>query len=159
MPGINNASLSPNRLSCGIRAHGRETPSPSGCVCPYPGSHFGFLIFSSFAASSVFHPVECSFCHSESMMGFRYRCQQCHNYQLCQDCFWRGHAGGSHSNQHQMKEYTSWVRQGPSVLKVGPRMLGNVREGDSIQGYTYPVANIPSSPSLQTHRILLGSLS
>ncbi|KAM5218067.1 dystrobrevin alpha isoform 12-T41 [Hipposideros larvatus] len=57
---------------------------------------------------NVFHPVECSYCHSESMMGFRYRCQQCHNYQLCQDCFWRGHAGGSHSNQHQMKEYTSW---------------------------------------------------
>ncbi|KAM9323616.1 dystrobrevin alpha isoform 3-T4 [Pholidichthys leucotaenia] len=56
----------------------------------------------------VFHPVECSYCHTESMMGFRYRCQQCHNYQLCQDCFWRGHASGSHSNQHQMKEYTSW---------------------------------------------------
>ncbi|XDA88521.1 hypothetical protein R6Z07M_018162 [Ovis aries] len=57
---------------------------------------------------NVFHPVECSYCHSESMLGFRYRCQQCHNYQLCQDCFWRGHASGSHSNQHQMKEYTSW---------------------------------------------------
>ncbi|RMC15440.1 hypothetical protein DUI87_07631 [Hirundo rustica rustica] len=60
---------------------------------------------------NVFHPVECSYCHSESMMGFRYRCQQCHNYQLCQDCFWRGHASGSHSNQHQMKEYTSWQKQ------------------------------------------------
>ncbi|XP_051251861.1 dystrobrevin alpha isoform X7 [Dicentrarchus labrax] len=57
---------------------------------------------------NVFHPVECSYCHTESMMGFRYRCQQCQNYQLCQDCFWRGHASGSHSNQHQMKEYTSW---------------------------------------------------
>lgn len=57
---------------------------------------------------NVFHPVECAYCNTESMMGFRYRCQQCHNYQLCQDCFWRGHASGSHSNQHQMKEYTSW---------------------------------------------------
>lgn len=57
----------------------------------------------------VFHPVECSYCRSESMMGFRYRCQQCHNYQLCQNCFWRGHASGSHSNQHQMKEHSSWV--------------------------------------------------
>ncbi|KAG8442087.1 hypothetical protein GDO86_011034, partial [Hymenochirus boettgeri] len=57
---------------------------------------------------NVFHPVECSYCHSESMMGFRYCCQQCPNYQLCQDCFWRGHASGAHSNQHQMKEYTSW---------------------------------------------------
>ncbi|XP_018117672.1 dystrobrevin beta isoform X4 [Xenopus laevis] len=57
---------------------------------------------------NVFHPVECSFCRSESMMGFRYRCQQCHNYQLCQNCFWRGHANGPHSNQHQMKEHSSW---------------------------------------------------
>ncbi|OBS64384.1 hypothetical protein A6R68_07076, partial [Neotoma lepida] len=57
---------------------------------------------------NVFHPVECSYCHCESMMGFRYRCQQCHNYQLCQNCFWRGHANGTHSNQHQMKEHSSW---------------------------------------------------
>ena len=57
----------------------------------------------------VFHPVECSYCRCESMMGFRYRCQQCHNYQLCQNCFWRGHASGPHSNQHQMKEHSSWV--------------------------------------------------
>ncbi|CAL8325490.1 unnamed protein product [Arctogadus glacialis] len=57
---------------------------------------------------NVFHPVECAYCRTESMMGFRYRCQQCHNYQLCQGCFWRGRASGSHSNQHQMKEYTSW---------------------------------------------------
>jgi len=77
---------------------------------------WGFLCFglrlSVCVSCAVFHPVECSYCHSESMMGFRYRCQQCHNYQLCQDCFWRGHASGSHSNQHQMKEYTSWVREG-----------------------------------------------
>ncbi|XP_066540026.1 dystrobrevin alpha isoform X1 [Hoplias malabaricus] len=60
------------------------------------------------SVENVFHPVECSYCHSQSMMGFRYRCQQCHNYQLCQQCFWKGHASSSHSNQHQMKEYTSW---------------------------------------------------
>ncbi|NWV00048.1 DTNB protein, partial [Upupa epops] len=57
---------------------------------------------------NVFHPVECSYCRCESMMGFRYRCQQCPHYQLCQNCFWRGHASGPHSNQHQMKEHSSW---------------------------------------------------
>ncbi|XP_073529765.1 dystrobrevin beta isoform X3 [Phyllobates terribilis] len=57
---------------------------------------------------NVFHPVECSYCRCESMMGFRYRCQQCHHYQLCQSCFWRGHASAPHSNQHQMKEHSSW---------------------------------------------------
>ncbi|CAJ0948094.1 unnamed protein product [Ranitomeya imitator] len=39
---------------------------------------------------NVFHPVECSYCRCESMMGFRYRCQQCHHYQLCQSCFLEG---------------------------------------------------------------------
>ncbi|XP_017310830.2 dystrobrevin, beta a isoform X1 [Ictalurus punctatus] len=57
---------------------------------------------------NVFHPVSCSYCRSESMVGFRYRCQQCFSYQLCQTCFWRGHASGNHSNQHQMKEHSSW---------------------------------------------------
>ncbi|PKU33920.1 hypothetical protein llap_15776 [Limosa lapponica baueri] len=76
---------------------------------------------------NVFHPVECSYCHSESMMGFRYRCQQCHNYQLCQDCFWRGHASGSHSNQHQMKEYTSWGLQRPQ--EVGEELHNSRKTG------------------------------
>ncbi|XP_061588409.1 dystrobrevin alpha isoform X8 [Cololabis saira] len=72
---------------------------------------------------NVFHPVECSYCHTESMMGFRYRCQQCHNYQLCQDCFWRGHASGSHSNQHQMKEYTSWKSPAKKLSNVLSKSL------------------------------------
>lgn len=101
-----------------MMAHSGKMQFPLGYIFPYSGSYFGSLVFSSFPAPLVFHPVECSYCHSESMMGFRYRCQQCHNYQLCQDCFWRGHAGGSHSNQHQMKEYTSWVRQGPDNTQI-----------------------------------------
>ncbi|XP_076826405.1 dystrobrevin alpha isoform X2 [Brachyhypopomus gauderio] len=72
---------------------------------------------------NVFHPVECSWCHSQSMMGFRYRCQQCHNYQLCQDCFWKGHASGSHSNQHQMKEYTSWKSPAKKLTNVLTKSL------------------------------------
>ncbi|KAM6918734.1 dystrobrevin alpha isoform 2-T3 [Xenentodon cancila] len=72
---------------------------------------------------NVFHPVECSYCHTESMMGFRYRCQQCYNYQLCQDCFWRGHASGSHSNQHQMKEYTSWKSPAKKLSHVLSKSL------------------------------------
>ncbi len=67
------------------------------------------LQLSMCCCPTVFHPVECSYCRNESMMGFRYRCQQCHGYQLCQSCFWRGHASGPHSNQHQMKEHSSWV--------------------------------------------------
>ncbi|XP_048759880.1 dystrobrevin beta-like isoform X3 [Ostrea edulis] len=55
---------------------------------------------------NVFHPVQCEGCNRESFMGFRYKCQRCCNYQLCQDCFWRGRTSGNHSNDHQMKEFT-----------------------------------------------------
>ncbi|XP_069829334.1 dystrobrevin beta isoform X4 [Dendropsophus ebraccatus] len=75
---------------------------------------------------NVFHPVECSFCRCESMMGFRYRCQQCHNYQLCQSCFWRGHANGPHSNQHQMKEHSSWKSPAKKITHAISKSLGCV---------------------------------
>uniref|UniRef100_A0A4Y0BK96 Dystrobrevin n=1 Tax=Anopheles funestus TaxID=62324 RepID=A0A4Y0BK96_ANOFN len=35
---------------------------------------------------SVVHPTVCSVCMRENFTGFRYRCQRCHGYQLCQDC-------------------------------------------------------------------------
>ncbi|KAH7727783.1 Zinc fingerZZ type family protein [Aphelenchoides avenae] len=56
----------------------------------------------------VYHPVVCDACQAPSLFGFRYKCQRCTNYQLCQSCFWRGRTSGSHSNEHEMKEYSSY---------------------------------------------------
>lgn len=67
------------------------------------------ILFYTSVSFSVFHPVQCEGCHRESFMGFRYKCQRCYNYQLCQDCFWRGRTSGNHSNDHEMKEYTTYV--------------------------------------------------
>ncbi|XP_023318880.1 dystrobrevin beta isoform X2 [Trichogramma pretiosum] len=57
---------------------------------------------------SVTHPIACDACHKENFTGFRYRCQKCHSYQLCQDCFWRGKVSGSHTNEHETREYSSF---------------------------------------------------
>uniref|UniRef100_A0A8C2I622 Dystrobrevin, beta a n=1 Tax=Cyprinus carpio TaxID=7962 RepID=A0A8C2I622_CYPCA len=78
--------------------------SPPQCLIWLP------LLHRLANVENVHHRVACSFCRSEGMTGFRYRCQQCFNYQLCQNCFWRGHASGNHNNQHEMKEHSSWVR-------------------------------------------------
>ena len=59
---------------------------------------------------SVQHSVKCSACERSNFNGFRYKCQKCRKYQLCQDCFWRGRISHSHQLTHQMKEYTSYVR-------------------------------------------------
>ena len=57
---------------------------------------------------SIVHPTICSVCHKENFSGFRYRCQRCHAYQLCQECFWHGRVSLSHQNDHEVKEYTSY---------------------------------------------------
>ncbi|KRX77389.1 Dystrobrevin-1, partial [Trichinella sp. T6] len=66
------------------------------------------LLHRMASVEHVFHPVVCDACNRDSFTGFRYKCQRCHNYQLCQDCFWRGRISDSHTNQHEMKEYSSY---------------------------------------------------
>ncbi|KAM3861517.1 dystrobrevin beta-like [Diretmus argenteus] len=74
----------------------------------------------------VYHPVSCSYCRSNGMTGFRYRCLRCRGYQLCQNCFWRGNASGSHSSQHQMKEHSSWKSPAVKLGRALSRTLGCV---------------------------------
>uniref|UniRef100_A0A3Q1F287 Dystrobrevin n=1 Tax=Acanthochromis polyacanthus TaxID=80966 RepID=A0A3Q1F287_9TELE len=75
---------------------------------------------------NVYHPVSCSYCRGNGMTGFRYRCLRCRGYQLCQNCFWRGNASGSHSNQHQMKEHSSWKSPATKLGRALSRTLGCV---------------------------------
>lgn len=57
----------------------------------------------------VIHPISCDACNRQPFNGFRYKCQKCFNYNLCQDCFWRGRQSGSHSAEsHACKEYSYW---------------------------------------------------
>ncbi|XP_065342654.1 dystrobrevin beta [Cloeon dipterum] len=60
------------------------------------------------SVEQVVHPMICDACQRDNFTGFRYRCQKCHNYNLCQDCFWRGRISGQHTNEHEVKEYTSY---------------------------------------------------
>ncbi|KAJ8947876.1 hypothetical protein NQ318_010022 [Aromia moschata] len=57
---------------------------------------------------NVIHPVPCDVCQRENFTGFRYRCQKCPHYTLCQDCFWRGRTSAPHTLDHQVKEYCSF---------------------------------------------------
>ncbi|CAG2114409.1 unnamed protein product, partial [Medioppia subpectinata] len=57
----------------------------------------------------VVHPISCNACNRQPFNGFRYKCQKCFNYNLCQDCFWRGRQSGAHNaDTHACKEYGYW---------------------------------------------------
>uniref|UniRef100_A0A1B0GMB8 Uncharacterized protein n=1 Tax=Phlebotomus papatasi TaxID=29031 RepID=A0A1B0GMB8_PHLPP len=66
------------------------------------------LLHRMASVENVVHPTICSVCHRENFTGFRYRCQKCHAYQLCQDCFWHGRVSLSHLTDHEVKEYSTY---------------------------------------------------
>uniref|UniRef100_A0A183D8Z7 ZZ-type domain-containing protein n=1 Tax=Gongylonema pulchrum TaxID=637853 RepID=A0A183D8Z7_9BILA len=66
------------------------------------------LLHRMASVEHVCHPVVCDACQVRSFTGFRYKCQRCTNYQLCEQCFWRGRTSSTHSNEHEMKEYSSY---------------------------------------------------
>ncbi|EFO23669.1 hypothetical protein LOAG_04814 [Loa loa] len=66
------------------------------------------LLHRMASVEHVYHPVVCGACQVRSFTGFRYKCQRCTNYQLCEQCFWRGRTSSGHSNEHEMKEYSSY---------------------------------------------------
>ncbi|CAH1159031.1 unnamed protein product [Phyllotreta striolata] len=57
---------------------------------------------------NVIHPVQCDACQRENFTGFRYTCQRCPHYTLCQDCFWRGRVSSPHQLDHHVKEHASF---------------------------------------------------
>lgn len=76
-------------------------PGP-GCLVWLP------LLQRLATVETVVHPTICSVCHRENFTGFRYRCQRCHAYQLCQECFWQGRVSLGHQTDHEVKEYSSY---------------------------------------------------
>lgn len=63
----------------------------------------------------------------------RYRCQQCHNYDMCQTCFWSGGTTHGHDHtKHYVEEYCIvvsgawgngcievWIRSGSMEIRSG----------------------------------------
>ncbi|XP_030764230.1 dystrobrevin beta-like isoform X3 [Sitophilus oryzae] len=66
------------------------------------------LVHRIASVENVIHPVQCDACQRENFSGFRYRCQKCPHYTLCQDCFWRGRVSPPHNLDHQVKEYATF---------------------------------------------------
>lgn len=81
----------------------------------------------------VEHPVTCDACERPSFAGFRYKCQRCYNYQLCQDCFWQGRTSRTHALDHEMKEYAAFKSPGKQLghsIRKSFRCVPDKRDAD-----------------------------
>ncbi|KAL5273223.1 hypothetical protein ACFFRR_000158 [Megaselia abdita] len=118
------------------------------------------------ASENAKHQAKCNICKDYPIIGFRYRCLKCFNFDMCQKCFFFGHQAKNHKLTHPMHEYctnttsTEDVRDFTRALKnkfksrkyfkkhprVGYLPVQSVLEGDALES--------PSpSPQHTTHTL------
>ena len=68
-------------------------------------STFFFTFSRLIASKSIRHDIRCANCKSQVIIGMRYQCLQCLNYDLCQHCFFYGFTSQNHKLSHPMQEY------------------------------------------------------
>ncbi|XP_060518294.1 dystrophin-like isoform X2 [Cylas formicarius] len=68
------------------------------------------------------HPVKCSSCRTQPVMGLLYRCVKCSRYVQCQKCFFTGRISHSHKLSHTVKEFCGTdynkINSGEIIKKV-----------------------------------------
>ncbi|CAF1203886.1 unnamed protein product [Rotaria sp. Silwood1] len=61
------------------------------------------------ATETVRHEAQCNVCKAYPVIGMRYRCLRCFNFDLCQTCFFTGDHGQNHDGTHPIEEYCKQV--------------------------------------------------
>ncbi|XP_032597640.1 dystrophin isoform X10 [Drosophila grimshawi] len=118
------------------------------------------------AAEAAKHQAKCNICKEYPIVGFRYRCLKCFNFDMCQKCFFFGRNAKNHKLTHPMHEYcttttsTEDVRDFTRALKnkfksrkyfkkhprVGYLPVQSVLEGDALESPA-------PSPQHTTHQL------
>ncbi|KAK2181700.1 hypothetical protein NP493_384g05004 [Ridgeia piscesae] len=120
------------------------------------------------AAETAKHQSKCNICKQYPIVGLRYRCLRCFNFDMCQNCFFSGRKAKGHKLTHPMQEYCTTTTSGEDVrdmtrvfknkfhskryFKKHPRVgylpVQTVLEGDTLER---PTAPAPSPASSQSH--------
>ena len=67
------------------------------------------------AAETAKHQAKCNICKEFPIVGFRYRCLRCFNFDICQNCFFSGRKSKNHKLTHPMQEYCTATTSGEDV--------------------------------------------
>ncbi|KAL7035147.1 hypothetical protein ACKWTF_008245 [Chironomus riparius] len=67
------------------------------------------------AAESAKHQAKCNICKEYPIVGFRYRCLKCFNFDMCQTCFFLGKNAKNHKLTHPMHEYCTTTTSSEDV--------------------------------------------
>jgi PREDICTED: similar to dystrophin CG31175-PA, isoform A len=123
-------------------------------------------------AEKAVHQAKCNICKQHPIVGFRFRCLSCFNFDMCQLCFFSARKAKNHKLTHPMKEYCSETNSGEDVRdftkvirnklkskkhfkrypRVGYLPVQTVLEGDDLQTSTLaPACSLHYSDSHDMH--------
>ena len=81
----------------------------------------------------IHHGIKCQMCHKDPIVGFRYKCSQCTDYNLCQDCEEKNSIKDEHPHD---------------FIKIRKEQINNIQENNNnddelniIDGYSYECVN------------------
>ncbi|XP_018336544.1 dystrophin isoform X2 [Agrilus planipennis] len=67
------------------------------------------------AAETAKHQAKCNCCKAYPIVGLRYRCLKCFNFDMCQTCFFAGRTAKGHKPSHPMHEYCATTTSAEDV--------------------------------------------
>ncbi|XP_053396069.1 dystrophin-like isoform X7 [Mercenaria mercenaria] len=67
------------------------------------------------AAENAKHQAKCNICKTFPIVGLRYRCLRCFNFDMCQNCFFSGRRAKHHKLTHPIQEYCTTTSSGEDI--------------------------------------------
>ncbi|XP_078699235.1 dystrophin-like isoform X12 [Branchiostoma floridae x Branchiostoma belcheri] len=106
------------------------------------------------AAETAKHQAKCNICKEYPIVGFRYRCLRCFNFDMCQSCFLSGRKAKGHKLSHPMQEYCTATTSGEDVRDFAKVVRNKFRSKKSLKkhprlGYL-PVQTVLEGDNLET---------
>ncbi|KAI6226090.1 Discontinuous actin hexagon [Aphelenchoides besseyi] len=94
------------------------------------------------------HQSKCSTCKMFPIVGLRYRCLRCFNFDICQSCFFSQRTAKSHKLTHPMQEYCTPTNAMDDVRDFTLIVKNKVRRARSKIGYL-PVETVDEGVPLE----------
>ena len=84
------------------------------------------------AAESAKHNIKCKICYAHPIIGFRYHCLKCFNFDICQNCFFVGALdvktqSKGHKSEHPMQEYCTSTGTSDNIKNFGKSVKNSFR--------------------------------
>ncbi|XP_055333361.1 dystrophin-like isoform X2 [Paramacrobiotus metropolitanus] len=99
------------------------------------------------AAEGARHPAKCNICRQFPIVGLRYRCLKCFNFDLCQNCFFTGQKSKHHKISHPMQEYCFPASSSEDMRDFRRVLKNKLRSKDASTGMdTKQLGYLPVQP-------------